>query len=75
MTETLTFTEFRAQRQAVLRAGVLEQLAQHEQLTATHLRTTLRAGMREMDAVLQNMRKDGQIVTQRRWWRLAPCAG
>jgi hypothetical protein len=67
----MTTAEFFAARHAELEAGVRRILAEQEQQTASHLARQLGAGMRELDRVLQQMRKDGVIVTQRRWWRLA----
>ena len=62
-----------AERAARLRAGVLERLRDvHIPLTATMLRQHLDCGMRELDKVLQQLRKDGLIQSHRRYWVLVP---
>lgn len=61
------------ERAAQLRAGVLARLREvHIPLTATMLRQHLGAGMRELDKVLQQLRKDGLIHSRRRYWELVP---
>lgn len=72
---SLSFTRWMTERRAQLRERVLVQLQTHKKLTASQLRVILDAGMRELDEVLQQMRRDGVIVTHRRWWSVAPCAG
>jgi len=64
----MTTDEFFAARAANLAAGALGLLETEGQQTATQLRTQLRAGMRELDRVLQQLRKDGQIRSYRRRW-------
>lgn len=64
--------EFFATRHAELEAGVLRLLGEQPSQTATQLRTQLRAGMRELDRVLQSMRVRGCIRTVRQKWELLP---
>ena len=68
----MTVDEFFATRRAELEAGVRRLLAARSPQTATQLRVQLGAGMRELDRVLQQLRKDGAIVSRRRWWELVP---
>jgi hypothetical protein len=69
------FGQWMAARRTVLRSGVIEQLRQHDAMTGKQLRIALDAGIRELEHVLEGLRLEGRIVSQRRWWRLAPCAG
>lgn len=70
---TIDTKTYFAERNAQLRAGVLQRLGEvRTPLTATMLRHHLSAGMRELDRVLQQLRKDGRIATRRRFWYLVP---
>ena len=68
----MTSAEFFATRHAQLEAGTLNLLAGQGQQTATQLRSQLRAGMRELDRVLQSMRVRGLIRSRRKKWELVP---
>lgn len=70
---TIDTKTYFAERNAQLRAGVLQRLGEvHTPLTATMLRHHLDCGMRELDKVLQQLRKDGRIASRRRYWYLVP---